>query len=463
MSDKTQKLWGGRFSGETDPFMQTFNCSLPYGKFMYAEDIEGTRAYTSALEKVGILTSEELSEISRGLVVLEQEWASGQFTERLEDEDIHTANERRLGEIIGTHIAGKVHTGRSRNDQVATDLRLYSRNKLQDVRTKLLELVGILVSRAREEIDVIMPGYTHLQRAQPIRWSHLLSSYATQLRDDLDRLDLVLRLTNRCPLGCGALAGNPYGIDRQYLADALGFDSVLGNSLAVVGDRDFVIDALFWGTSVALHLSKMAEDFIIYSTAEFGFITLSDAYSTGSSLMPQKKNPDSLELIRGKTGTVFGNMAGYMMSVKGIPSTFNKDLSEEKRSLFDTISTVSNSLQIFSNLTATLTINKQNMRSALSTDMLATDLADYLVRKGVPFRECHHISGRVVATAEKRGLDGMEFLSLDDFKEIDTRFDADIFDVFNFEASVENRSAIGGTAKAAVLKQLDYIENSIAE
>lgn len=430
---------------------------------MYAEDIEGTRAYTSALEKVGILTKEELVEIIRGLRILEEEWASSSFVEKPEDEDIHTANERRLGEIIGAKIAGKVHTGRSRNDQVATDLRLYSRNKLQAVRVELIELISVLVGRAKEEIDVIMPGYTHLQRAQPIRWSHLLSSYATQLKDDLERLDFVLHLTNRSPLGCGALAGHPYGIDRQYLADTLGFDSVLGNSLAVVGDRDFVVDALFWGTSVALHLSKMAEDFILYSTAEFGFITLSDAYSTGSSLMPQKKNPDSLELIRGKTGTVFGNMAGFMMTVKGIPSTFNKDLSEEKKALFDTISTISGSLRIFSGVTATLTVNKQNMKAALSTDMLATDLADYLVMKGVPFRECHHISGRAVAAAEKQGLAGIECLSLQDFQTIDRRFEHDVFDIFNFEASIEKRSAIGGTARNAVLEQLKYIENSISK
>lgn len=456
-----KKLWGGRFSGDTDPLMEVFNESFSTDKQMYEADLKGTGVYSQALEKVGILSSYELSEIQRGLSELQNEWARGEFIVKPGDEDIHTANERRLGEFIGRGIAGKVHTGRSRNDQVVTDTRLYTVDKLRTIRQELVELIQVFVQRAREEIDVLMPGYTHMQRAQPIRWSHWLSMLATFLSEDFKRLEQLMMRVNQCPLGAGALAGNPYAIDREFMARELGFQGVIGNSLTAVCDRDFVIEVLFWCSMVASHLSKMCEDLIIYSTAEFGFVQAADAYSTGSSLMPQKKNPDSLELIRGKSGTIIGHHIGFMVVCKGLPSTYNKDLGEDKDPLFHSLLTITNSLNITKGVISTLKINKSRMYAALSMDMLATDLADYLVRKGVPFRETHHISGEVVAYSEKHNLGGIDKLSLSEFKLIDPRFDEDVMQVFDFHNSVERRSAIGGTAKRAVMGQLEALEKML--
>lgn len=457
MTDKQPdelKLWGGRFTGATDPLMNLYNASLPYDKRMYAQDLEGTRVYTQGLEKLGLLTPEELKDIDRGLTEISKEWANGTFVEKEGDEDIHTANERRLGEVIGRHTAGKVHTGRSRNDQVAVDMRMYTRDELRKILGYLKTLIETVIKRAENEIDVLMPGYTHMQRAQPIRWSHWLSMQATYFTEDYKRLKQVIDRLNKCPLGAGAIAGHPYGIDREFLAKGLGFDGVIGNSMAAVSDRDFVMETLFWISLFMNHISRLSEDMIIYSSGEFGFITLADAYSTGSSLMPQKKNPDSLELLRGKSGRVFGSFAGFMVSMKGIPSTYDKDMQEDKEPLFDAMTTVEHSILIATGVLSTLTANKEKMYNALSMDMLATDLADYLVVKGVPFRETHHISGECVRVAEENQLSGIDQLSLDQFQKIDSRFGKDVYDTFNFERSVEKRSAIGGAAKSAVLAQL---------
>lgn len=457
-----QKLWGGRFTGKTDPLMELYNASLPYDQVMWKVDLEGTRVYTMALEKAQLINAHELKEIHRGLVAIGDEWAAGKFVEKPGDEDIHTANERRLGEIIGREIAGKVHTGRSRNDQVATDMRLYVRDRIATVlRPALVGLIGTLCKRARKEIDVLMPGYTHLQRAQPIRWAHWLSMHATFLTNDLARLDQLLVRVNQSPLGAGALAGHPYGVDREFIASELGFSGVIGNSLTAVSDRDFVIETMFWGSLVSNHLAKLSEDLIIYSTAEFGFVQLADAYSTGSSLMPQKKNPDSLELLRGKSGRTLGQLVGFMVSSKATPSSYNKDLQEDKEPLFDNMTTLEHSLLIATGVISTIKINANKMRGALTMDMLATDLADYLVRKGVPFRETHHISGEAVAFAEKNGLSGIDKISLQDYQKIDQRFEADVASVFDFDASVERRTARGGTAKSAVLEQLDVLEKNL--
>lgn len=455
------KLWGGRFTGATDPLMDLYNASLPYDKIMYDADLTGTKVYTEGLQKIDLLTTEELSEIHRGLEVIRQEWKDDKFIIKAGDEDIHTANERRLGEIIGKHIAGKVHTGRSRNDQVATDMRIYVRENLTKLLQFLSTFIETILKRAESEIDVLMPGYTHLQRAQPIRWAHWLSSYATYFTEDYIRLKQILTRVNKSPLGAGALAGHPYGIDREFLAQALGFDSVIGNSLTAVSDRDFVVESLFWCTLFMNHISRFSEDLIIYSTAEFGFIQCADAYSTGSSLMPQKKNPDSLELLRGKSGRVFGSLAGFLMSIKSIPSTYNKDMQEDKEPLFDALTTVEHSILIATGVISTLTINSKKMESSLTMDMLATDLADYLVRKGVPFRETHHISGECVREAEELKLTGIDKLNLQQLKKIDERFEKDVSKVFDFEASVERRDATGGTAKSAVLKQLKNLASQL--
>lgn len=455
------RLWGGRFTGATDPLMDLYNASLPYDKKMFDADLEGTRVYTRGLNKIKLINDEELSAIHKGLDEIKKEWIAGTFEEKLGDEDIHTANERRLGELIGKHIAGKVHTGRSRNDQVVTDMRIFVRQNLEQLLEHLGNFIVSLTKRAREDIDVLMPGYTHLQRAQPIRWAHWLSSYATYFTNDYKRLQQVLERVNECPLGAGALAGHPYGIDRDFLSKELGFSHPIGNSLTAVSDRDFVVETMFWASLFMNHISRFSEDLIIYSTAEFGFVQLADAYSTGSSLMPQKKNPDSLELLRGKSGRVFGALSGFLMSTKSIPSTYNKDMQEDKEPLFDTLTTVQHSVLIATGVISTLKINAQKMKDALTMDMLATDLADYLVRKGVPFRETHHISGECVRMAEVSNLSGIDQLSLSQFKEIDSRFESDVMSVFDFEVSVERRTAIGGTAKLAVLDQLSNLESIV--
>lgn len=451
------KLWGGRFTGQTDPLMTTYNESLSYDKRMYEADVLGSITYSRALLKVGIINENEQSELERGLKLVLEEWKAGTFEEKEGDEDIHTANERRLGELIGTPIAGKLHTGRSRNDQVATDMRLYLRGQIDEIAVTLKSFLSVLANRAAAEIDVLMPGYTHLQRAQPIRWSHFLMSHALNFSGDLDRLQQVRARVNRSPLGSGALAGNPFNVDREFIAEDLSFSSCLENSLSAVSDRDFVAEFLMWSTLLTSHISKFAEDLIIYSTSEFGFVKLSDAYSTGSSLMPQKKNPDSLELLRGKSGRVFGQMSGFLMSLKGVPSTYNKDLQEDKEPLFDCIKTVSDSLGIFTGVVSTLTISKEKMYAALDDGMLATDLADYLVRKGVPFRKTHHISGECVKLAEDKNQP-MSKLTLEELRGISDGFEADIMDVWNFEASVEKRTSRGGTSKAGVLKQIELLK-----
>ncbi|KAG8996897.1 argininosuccinate lyase [Tulasnella sp. JGI-2019a] len=456
-----QKLWGGRFTGQTDPLMHEFNQSLRYDRRMHAVDIESSVAYAKALRKSGLLTEEEEEKMLEGLNKVQEEWDNGTFRPQPDDEDIHTANERRLSEFIGP-LGGKLHTGRSRNDQVATDMRLWLLNEVKDIQQSLVDLIKVMAERADKEKDHLMPGYTHLQRAQPIRWSHLLLSHATSFHCDLERLQQLVPRISVLPLGSAALAGNPYGIDREFLARELGFHSIAENSLWGVSDRDFIVEFLMWSTMAMGHISRMAEDFIIYSTAEFGFMTLSDAYSTGSSIMPQKKNPDSLELLRGKAGRVFGNMAGFVMSLKGLPSTYNKDLQEDKEPLFDAVDTVSACFRITEGVIATLTVHPEKMRDALTMDMLATDLADYLVRKGTPFRETHHISGRAVALAESRKVQ-ISDLSLEDYKGLSDKFDADVKDVFDFEKSVENRNAIGGTSKKMIERQVEILRKSLRD
>jgi len=454
-----QKLWGGRFTGKTDPLMHEFNQSLKYDQRMHSADIRGSIAYAKGLTRVGILTSEEETKIVDGLKAVGKEWETGQFVPQPDDEDIHTANERRLSELIGP-LGGKLHTGRSRNDQVATDMRIWLLDNITEVETALKGLIRVIVERADKEADYIMPGYTHLQRAQPIRWAHLLLSRAFAFRADLDRLQQLIPRVSMLPLGSGAMAGNPFKVDREFLREELGFVSIAENSMYGVSDRDFVAEFLMWASLASVHLSQMAEDMIIYSSAEFGFITLSDAYSTGSSIMPQKKNPDSLELLRGKSGRIFGDMAGFLMTLKGLPSTYNKDLQEDKEPLFDAVDTISACLRIAEGVIATLTVHPQKMQAALTSDLLATDLAEYLVRKGLPFRETHHISGRAVALAEARAC-GINELSVEDFKSLHKLFEADVKDVFNFETSVERRAAIGGPSRVTIERQVAILRKAL--
>lgn len=447
--------------GGLDPLMVKYNESINFDRALYKQDILGSIAFARANAKAGILTSQEFELMEKGLRDVEKEWETGVFSlVPGVDEDIHTANERRLSELIGKQVAGKLHTGRSRNEQVVCDMRMWLRDELRTIEKHLVDFLGLVAARAEREIDLVMPGYTHLQRAQPIRWSHWLLSYGLAFAADLERLRETIRRVNRNPLGCGALAGNPFGIDRDMMTKELGFDGLLWNSMGGVADRDFVTETLQWGAMVMQHISRWAEDLIIYSTAEFGFVRLADAYSTGSSLMPQKKNPDSLELLRGKSGRAFGHMAGFMMTQKGLPSTYNKDLQESVEPMLDHVKTVSDSIQIANGVLSTLTTNADRMRAALDPFMLATDVADYLVRKGVPFRETHHISGRCVAKSEETGIP-MNKLSYEQLKAIDGRFEEDIRDVFNYDTSVERRTAKGGTSKQSVVEQIKVLRDML--
>ncbi|KAI0181576.1 argininosuccinate lyase [Hypoxylon sp. FL1284] len=454
-------LWGGRFTGGLDPLMVAYNESIHFDKALYKQDILGSIAFARANKKGGILTEDEFDKIEKGLQAVMKEWDEDKFTIIPGvDEDIHTANERRLGEIIGKDVAGKLHTGRSRNEQVACDMRMWLRDELRKIEEHLVTFLKVAADRAEREVEHVMPGYTHLQRAQPIRWSHWVMSYSLAFASDLERLREVVRRVNKSPLGCGALAGNPFAIDRDMMAAELGFDGLLWNSMGGVADRDFVAEALQWASMLMQHVSRWAEDLIIYSTAEFGFVRLADAYSTGSSLMPQKKNPDSLELLRGKSGRVFGQMAGFMTTLKGLPSTYNKDLQESWEVMLDSVKTVSDSVQIATGVLATLDIKPQKMKAALDPFMLATDIADYLVRKGVPFRETHHISGRVVALSEQTDTP-MDELTYDQLKSVDARFEEDIAEYFDYERSVEMRSAKGGTSKESVLEQIKVMRQML--
>ena len=441
--------------------MIQYNESIRFDKKLYKQDILGSIAFARANCKAGIITGDEFERLKAGLMEVEQEWASGAFriVPRV-DEDIHTANERRLGELIGKDVAGKLHTGRSRNEQCVTDMRMWLRDELFKLEGHLVSFLLVTAGRAEQEIDYVMPGYTHLQRAQPIRWSHWLLSYAFTFQDDLERLRQVIKRVNRSVLGCGALAGNPFGIDRVAMAEELGFDGLMWNSMGGVADRDFVVETLQWGSMLMLHMSRWAEDLIIYSTAEFGFVRLADAYSTGSSLMPQKKNPDSLELLRGKSGRAFGNLAGFMMTQKGLPSTYNKDLQESWEAMLDHVKTVGDSIRIAEGVLATLDTKPDKMKAALDPSMLATDVADYLVRKGVPFRDAHHISGRCVALSEQTGIP-MNELSYERIKSIDERFGEDVSTIFNYEQSAEMRAAKGGTSKEAVLEQVQVLRKML--
>lgn len=449
------KLWGGRFTGANDPLMEAFNASISFDKRMWRADITGSQAYARALARSGILSSDEAETLITGLERVAGEWAAGTFELRPGDEDIHTANERRLTELLGD-VAGKLHTGRSRNDQVATDTRLWLLGEIVEMRRHLHDLIRTAVDRASAEIDLLMPGYTHLQPAQPTRWSHWLLSHAWAWQRDAQRLDELTRRVSSLPLGSGALAGNPFGVDRDFLAGELGFASVASNSLDAVSDRDFVAEFLFWASLTMLHLSRWSEDLIIYGSREFGFVIVADAYSTGSSLMPQKKNPDSLELLRGKSGRVFGELSGFLMTMKGLPSTFNKDLQEDKEPLYDAVDTLRDSVQIANGVLATLTVNAEKMAASLVPEMLATDLAEYLVRKGIPFRETHHVAGAAVRLAEEKGL-SLSGLAPADLRTLHPAFGDDVADVWNYERSVDQRDATGGSSRRAVLAQIDAL------
>lgn len=441
--------------------MQEFHNSFKFDKVLCHIDLAGSRAYAKALCKSGLLTKGELDKMLKGLDQVDKEWESNTFPEKASDEDIHMANERRLTELIGD-TAKKLHTGRSRNDQVATDLRMWTRISLAQMHQLVCKVIASINSLSRKHFDALMPGYTHLQRAQPVLVSHWLMSHAWPLKRDCERLAEISNRLNALPLGSGALAGNPFKIDRAFLAKELNFARLSDNSMDATSDRDFVAETLFASTMIVTHLSRFAEDLIIYSSKEFGFVRIPEPFSTGSSLMPQKRNPDSLELIRGKSGRVFGNMSGFLMTLKSLPSCYNKDLQEDKEPMIDSLRTLFDALDIFSRTLDSTQFNKKAMHAALSEDMLATDIAYYLVRKQIPFRTAHGVSRKVVRLAESKGVKPSE-LKLADFQSVDKTFDDSIYDVFKFSNSVAQYELPGGTAPNSVKVQVEKMTEWLKE
>ncbi len=446
-------LWGGRFGGSLEESAWRLNASITFDRRLAEQDVQGSQAWAHALCQAGLLTPEENEQLQAGLSKILEEFRQDSFAVQPQDEDIHTAVERRLGELIGD-VAGKLHTGRSRNDQVATDFRLWVLAAIEQLDRSLRAFQSILVQRAEQDWNLILPGYTHLQRAQPILLSHWWLAHFWPLQRDRQRLTDLRKRTAILPLGSGALAGVPFPIDRQALAKALGFEAPCANSLDGVSDRDFAAEFLFCAGLIGVHLSRLAESMVIFTTAEFGFFTLVDAYSTGSSLMPQKKNPDLFELGRGKAGKLIGLLSGLLATLKGLPSTYDKDLQEDKPPLFTAYDTLIELLPVLGGAIATLQVNVPKLAAALDPALFATDLADYLVEKGVPFRQAHEWVGKAVRLAEEQGI-SLERLPLESYQTITQLFEEDLYAVFNPLRSVSRRRAEGGTAPEAVQRQLE--------
>ena len=449
----SNRMWGGRFSAGPDAVMEEINASIGFDHRLYRQDIAGSIAHAQMLAATGILTAADRDAIVRGLEQVRAEIDGNAFTFSRALEDIHMNVESRLKEIIGD-AAGRLHTARSRNDQVATDFRLYVRDVIDTFLAQVKALQLALVARAEAEAETIMPGFTHLQSAQPVTFGHHLLAYVEMLGRDSGRLADARKRLNESPLGSAALAGTPYPIDRQMTAEALGFDRPTANSLDAVADRDFVLETLSAATLCAMHLSRFAEELVIWSSAQFNFIRLSDKFSTGSSIMPQKRNPDAAELVRAKVGRILGALTSLLVVMKGLPLAYSKDMQEDKEVAFDAFDSLSLALAAMTGMVGDLSVNRDRMRAAAAAGFsTATDLADWLVREAnIPFREAHHITGRAVALAEQQGC-GLDALSLGDFKAIDPRLDSRVYAVLSVEASVKSRQSYGGTAPANVLAQ----------
>ncbi|XP_073944066.1 argininosuccinate lyase isoform X1 [Choristoneura fumiferana] len=456
------QLWGGCFFEEPSAVLRRLNDSLSVDSRLYREDIRGSRAWADELHRSGHLAAEDHGDIQRGLVEVEKDIEEQlSSTGRLLDpeEDIHSVVESRLGARVGA-AALRLHTARSRNDQSATDTRLWMLASLPALDIALKQLVEVLVKRASDELEVIAPGYTHLQRAQPIRWSHFLLSYAWALRDDVARLEEQHQRLSRCPLGSGALAGCALPIDRPRLARSLGFDDITPNSMFAVASRDHIVEFLNWASLCGLHLSRLSEDLIIYSSQEFGIVRFSDQFSTGSSLMPQKRNPDGLELVRGSAGLLLGDSFAFSCVLKGLPSTYNKDLQSDKEILFRSYDRLLDCLKVTTGSISTMEVVASRALASLEPGMLATDLAHALVRRGVPFRRAHHLLGAVLRRARALGHD-LQTLPYAEYVAICPEFgtEEELRGLFSWEASVEQYSSAGGTARQAVLQQLETLQH----
>lgn len=448
------QLWGGRFTKKTDQMVYDFNASISFDKRLYRQDIEGSMAHVRMLAKQQILTDQERDQILEGLTGILADVESGTLQITAEYEDIHSFVEANLIDRIGD-VGKKLHTGRSRNDQVALDMRLYVRGEVQHTDHLLRELLKVLQRIMEENIDTFMPGFTHLQKAQPVTLAHHVGAYFEMFRRDRSRLKDIYERMNYCPLGAGALAGTTYPLDREYTAQLLGFAGPTRNSMDSVSDRDYVIEYLSALATVMMHLSRFSEEIIIWNSNEYRFVELDDAYSTGSSIMPQKKNPDIAELVRGKTGRVYGALMGFLTTMKGLPLAYNKDMQEDKEGVFDAIDTTEMCLTLFTGMVDTITFNKEVMEASAKNGFTnATDVADYLVNHGIPFRDAHGISGRLVlkCIAENKALDD---LTLEEYRQECPAFEADIYEAISMKTCVERRLTLGAPGEAVMRQVID--------
>ncbi|NEU29895.1 argininosuccinate lyase [bacterium LRH843] len=438
------KLWGGRFTKTAAEWVDAFGASIGFDQALVNEDIEGSLAHVTMLGKCGILPLAEVEQIKNGLLVLREKAEKGELTFSVHQEDIHLNIEKLLIDEIGP-VGGKLHTGRSRNDQVATDMHLYLRNQVKEIMGELKKVQGALYNLATDHVETLIPGYTHLQRAQPVSFAHHLLAYFWMFERDYGRLEDSLKRVNLSPLGAGALAGTTFPIDRAYSAELLGFDGIYENSLDAVSDRDFIVEFLSNSSLIMMHLSRFCEELILWSSQEFQFVEIDDTFATGSSIMPQKKNPDMAELIRGKTGRVYGNLFSLLTVLKGLPLAYNKDMQEDKEGMFDTVETVKGSLAIFAGMINTLTVNQETMEKAVHQDFSnATELADYLATKGMPFREAHEVVGKLVLVAIEKGVFLLD-LPFSDYEQASSLFGEDIYDVLQPKTVVARRNSAGGT------------------
>ncbi len=452
--DSVKKLWGGRFTKSAEEWVDEFGASISFDQELVLEDITGSIAHVTMLAKTGILTDGEAGQIKNGLETLKARALNDELEYTVALEDIHLNLESQLTELIGP-VGGKLHTGRSRNDQVATDIHLYLREQVKMIIDLVGELQEALLEKAENNIETIMPGYTHLQRAQPISFAHHLMAYFWMLERDKQRYKESLKRINISPLGAGALAGTTFPIDREYSAELLGFEGIYENSLDAVSDRDFALEFHSNSSILMMHLSRLSEEIILWSSQEFRFIELDDSFSTGSSIMPQKKNPDMAELIRGKTGRVYGNLVGLLTVLKGLPLAYNKDMQEDKEGLFDSVKTISGSLKIFSGMISTMKVNKDEMVQATKQDFSnATELADYLSSKGMPFREAHEVVGKLVLQCVQKNC-YLSDLSMEDFKQSSSLFEEDIYEVLAPETAVARRNSAGGTGFSQIKIAID--------
>ena len=451
------KLWAGRFQKETDTLVNDFNSSILFDARLYRQDITGSIAHATMLGKQGIIEEEEAEKIVAGLQAILNDIEENKVEFSLENEDIHMNVESLLTERIGA-TGKRLHTGRSRNDQVAVDFRLYVKQEIPAIVDMIVELEKVLVKKAEAHLETVMPGYTHLQRAQPTTFAHYMMAYANMLRRDITRFEDCLVRMDECPLGAGALATSTYPVDRFKTAELLGFRKPTDNSMDSVSDRDFAIEFLSACSILMMHLSRFSEEIILWCSWEFKFVDLDDAYSTGSSIMPQKKNPDVAELVRGKTGRVYGSLIALLTVMKGLPLAYNKDMQEDKEPVFDAIDTVEICIPVFAAMLDTLTVREKNMRRAASGGVInATDCADYLAKKGIPFRDAYMIVGRLVNMCIQTG-ENLETLTLKDFRAISGAFDEDVYKALELRTCVNGRKVYGGPAKEAVEKQIANIK-----